>query len=67
MSVEVTDMVSVPHADWEALRAEVKRLRRDAGAQAALSRMQADPGADSDESAVTFTESELAAAWGLSE
>jgi hypothetical protein len=58
-------MVTVPRAEWDSLRAEVRRLRREAGQQVALARIQADPGPGDD--APTFSRSQLAEAWGITE
>lgn len=43
MSVAASDMVSAPRADLDALRAEVRRLRRELGRAEALRLIQADP------------------------
>jgi hypothetical protein len=56
------DMVSVPRAELDALRAENRRLRREAGDREALKRMRSDSGEGR-----TFTSEELAEAWGISE
>jgi hypothetical protein len=56
------DMVSVPRAELEALLAENRRLRREAGDAEALRRIQSDSGEGR-----TFTREELAEAWGISE
>jgi hypothetical protein len=50
MSAHAEDMVLVPRAELEALRAENRRLRREAGGQEALRRIWSDSGAGS-----TFT------------
>ena len=65
MSVEASEMVTVPRAEWDSLRAEVRRLRREIGRSVAWTRIQADPGPGDD--APTFTRSELAEAWGITE
>ena len=65
MTAEASEMVTVPRADWDALRAEVRRLRREAGRRMALSRMQTDPGPGDD--APTFDRGQLAEAWGIGE
>jgi hypothetical protein len=56
------DMVLVPRAELDALRAENRRLRREAGDREALKRIRADSGQGR-----TFTREELAEAWGISE
>jgi hypothetical protein len=44
MSAEASEMVTVPRAELEALKAEVRRLRREVGRSVARARMEADPG-----------------------
>jgi hypothetical protein len=56
------DMVLVPRAELDALRAENRRLRREAEGRAALKRIRSDSGEGR-----TFTREELAEAWGISE
>lgn len=58
-------MVTIPRAELDAMRAELKRLRREVGRDEAKRRIQADPGPGDD--APTFTRDELASAWGISE
>lgn len=41
---EAPEMVTVPKAEYDALRAEVRRLRREEGDRIALERIKADPG-----------------------
>ena len=65
MSAEAPDMVTVPRADWDALRAEVRRLRREMGQRVALERIQDDPGPGDD--APVFDRGQLADAWGIHE
>jgi hypothetical protein len=65
VSVEASEMVSVPRAELESLKAEVKRLRREVGRGAARMRIEADPGPGDD--APTFTREQLAEAWGIGE
>ena len=65
MSVEASDMVTIPRADLDALKAELRRLRREVGRGVAKSRMQAEPGPGDD--APTFNREELAAAWGVND
>jgi len=62
MAAGIEDMVSIPRAELDALRAENRRLRREAGDVEALRRIQSDSG-----DGRTFTREELAEAWGLSE
>lgn len=65
MSVEASDMITIPRAELDALKAELRRLRRQVGRGVAMDRIQADPGPG--DTAPTFTREELAAAWGISE
>lgn len=65
MSVEASDMVTIPRSELDSLKAEVKRLRREVGRSVAKARIAADPG-PSDE-APTFSREQLAEAWGIGE
>lgn len=65
MSAEASEVVSIPRAELDALKAELKRLRREVGRGVAMARVQADPGPGDD--APTFTREQLAEAWGISE
>ena len=65
MSVEASELVSIPRAELDALKAELKRLRREVGRTVAKARIQSDPGQGDD--APTFTRDELAEAWGIRE
>lgn len=65
VSVEASEMVTVPRAEWDSLRAEVRRLRREVGQKVALERIQMDSGSGDD--APTFSRSQLAEAWGIAE
>ena len=62
MTAHAEDMVLVPRAELDALRAENRRLRREAGDAATLRRIRSDSGEGR-----TFTLEELAEAWGISE
>jgi hypothetical protein len=62
VSVEASDMVTIPRAELDSLKAEVKRLRREVGRTAAKARMEADPGPGDE--APTFSREQLAEAWG---
>ena len=62
MTAHAEDMVLVPRAEPDALRAENRRLRREAGDREALKRVRSDAGGGR-----AFTREELAAAWGISE
>lgn len=63
MSVEASEMVSVPRAELDSLKAEVKRLRREVGRAVARARIEADPGPGDDMPA--FSREQLAEAWGI--
>jgi hypothetical protein len=65
MSAETVEMVTSPRAELDALKAELRRLRREVGRGIARARIQADPGPAGD--ALTFTRDQLAEAWGISE
>jgi hypothetical protein len=65
VSAEASDLVSIPRAELDALKAELKRLRREVGRSVAMARIQADPGSGDDTPA--FTREELAEAWGIRE
>ena len=64
MSVEA-EMVSIPRVELDALKAELRRLRREVGRAVAKARIESGRGpADGDR---LFTRDELAEAWGISE
>jgi hypothetical protein len=65
VSAEASELVSIPRAELEALKAELKRLRREVGRVVAEGRIQGDPGPGDD--APTFTREDLAEAWGIRE
>jgi hypothetical protein len=54
-------MVSIPRAELEAMKAELRRLRREVGRSVAAGRIQAGPGPGDD--APTFFREELVEAW----
>ncbi len=62
MTARAEEMVSIPRAELDALRAENRRLRREAGDAEAARRIRSDTGEGR-----TFTREELAEAWGISE
>jgi hypothetical protein len=62
MIAHAEDMVLVPRAELDALRAENRRLRREAGDREALRRIRSDS-----EGGRTFSRDELAEAWGINE
>jgi hypothetical protein len=55
----------IPRAEPDALKAELKRLRREVGRGTAMARIQADLGSGDD--APVLTREELAEAWGIRE
>jgi hypothetical protein len=65
VSVESSEMVSISRAELDALKAELRRLRREVGRDVAKARIRTDPGPGDD--APTFTRGQLAEAWGISE
>ena len=65
MSAEASEMVTIPRTELEALRAELRRLRRVVGREVAGARIQADRGPGDE--APAFTRDQLAQAWGISE
>ena len=65
MSVEASEMVTVPRVELDALKAELRRLRREVGRSVARARIETDPG--SGDAALTLSRSQLAEAWGISE
>jgi len=65
VSTEASELVSIPRAELDALKAELRRLRREVGRSVARVRIQADPGPGDD--APAFTREQLAEAWGISE
>jgi hypothetical protein len=65
VSAEASEMVTVPRAELDSLRAEVKRLRREVGRRLAKARIEADPG-PGDEAPI-FSREQLAEAWGIGE
>jgi hypothetical protein len=65
VTAQASEMVTVPRAELDALRAEVRRLRREVGRSVARARMEADPGPG--DGSLTMSRSELAEAWGIGE
>ncbi|MCW2911342.1 MAG: hypothetical protein JWL68_6131 [Actinomycetia bacterium] len=65
MSTEASELVSIPRAELDALKAELKRLRREVARGVAKGSIQADPGPGDD--APTFAREDLAEAWGIRE
>jgi hypothetical protein len=65
VSVEASEMVTIPRAELDSLRAEVRRLRREVGRSVAKARIETDPGPGDD--APGWSREHLAEAWGLGE
>ncbi len=65
MSAEASELVSIPRAELDAMKAELKRLRREVGPGVAMARIQADTGPGDD--APAFNREQLAEAWGIGE
>jgi hypothetical protein len=65
VSVEASEMVTIPRAELDSLQAEVRRLRREVGRSMARTRIEADRGLGDD--ALTFSRDQLAEAWGIGE
>jgi len=65
VSAEASELVSIPRAELDALKAELKRLRREVGRVVAEGRIKGDPGPGDDAS--SFTREDLAEAWGIRE
>lgn len=66
VDAEAPEMVTVPKAEWEALKAEVRRHRREEGRRIALQRMMSgdEPGGPGH---VSFTREQLAERLGITE
>ena len=62
MTADAEDMVLVSRVELDALRAENRRLRREAGDREALRRIRSDSGEGR-----SFTREDLEEAWGISE
>ncbi len=62
MTSHAEDMILVLRVELDALRAENRRLRREAGDREARKRIRSDSGEGR-----TFTREELAEAWGIRE
>jgi hypothetical protein len=62
MAPHTEDMVSIPRTELDALVAENRRLRREAGDAEALRRMRSDSGEGR-----IYTREELTKAWGIRE
>ena len=65
MSAEASEIVTIPRAELDALKAELRRLRRVVGRDTAKARIQVDQG--SGDGAPVLTREQLAEAWGITE
>lgn len=65
MSIEASDMVTIPRAEFDALKAELRRLRREHGRVVAKERIQSDRGPD--DGSPKLTRDDLSTAWGIGE
>jgi hypothetical protein len=65
MSPEASEIVTIPRAELDALKAELRRLRRIVGRDVAKARIQADPGPG--HGPPVLTREQLAEAWGITE
>ena len=65
MSAEASEMVSIPRVELDALKAELRRLRREVGRAVARARVEEDHGPADGER--LLTRDQLAEAWGISE
>jgi hypothetical protein len=65
VSAEASELVNIPRAELDALKAELKRLRREVGRGVAKGYIQGDPGLGDD--APVYTREELTEAWGIRE
>ena len=63
MSFGTSEMVTIPRAELDALKAELRRLRRAVGRGVARQRIDADPGPGDE--APAFTRDQLAEEWGI--
>jgi hypothetical protein len=65
MGAEASEIVTIPRAELDALKAELRRLRRVVGRDTAKARIQADRGLG--DGAPVLTREQLAEAWGITE
>jgi hypothetical protein len=62
---EATEMITIPRVEFDAMQAELRRLRREAAREVALTTMRADRGPGAGDEARVFTREQLAEAWGI--
>jgi hypothetical protein len=65
MSAEASEIVTIPRAELDALKAELRRLRRIVGRDTAKARIRVDLGPG--DGAPVLTREQLAEAWGITE
>jgi hypothetical protein len=65
VSSGTSETVTIPRAELDALKAELRRLRRAVGRGVARQRINADPGPG--DAAPAFTREQLAEEWGIRE
>jgi hypothetical protein len=65
MSTDASEMVTISRADLDAMQAELRQLRREAGRKAALAAMTSDSGPGSADTARVFTREQLSEVWGI--
>jgi hypothetical protein len=65
VDADASELVSIPRAELDGLRAELKRLRREAGRRVSRDRIKAGSCRDGDVPALT--RAQLAEAWGISD
>ena len=65
VSAEASEMVSVPRVEFDALKAELRRLRRRVGRGIAKTRIETDLGPAA--GGQMFSREQLAEAWGIGE
>lgn len=65
MSAEPIDLVTVPRAEIDTLRAEVRRLRRQLAREEARALILTDAGPGPTDNSLTLSRAELADAWGI--
>ena len=66
MSLEATEMASIPRVELDVMKAQLRRLRREVARATAKERIESDPGCGSTDGPA-FTREALAEAWGISE
>ncbi|MER7276734.1 hypothetical protein ABT369_20045 [Dactylosporangium sp. NPDC000244] len=65
MTSDATEMITIPRVEFDAMQAELRRLRREAAREVALTTMRADRGPGAGDEVRVFTREQLAEAWGI--